>query len=151
MHQLQGYAIAILVEECLKQFENQSLTEHLAALQNIVRDWCQAVNVPMLVLIATKRDSSYWKPRTDSWEQIKQLVTQAHVDLDIAQSFFVSTDGKMIDSHATSDQEFAESCGLTFYNDRDIFGNPTRYEQSERFDSGYDDIVDDIDEIDAIA
>ena len=118
----EGHAIAIVSNESLDRFKSVDvLARHLLKKQTRVSQWCQAIGVPVLALVATAKDR-FRKPDVGTWHFMTQLAAESKVAIDLSSSFFVGDAAGRTGDHSDSDRAYAKACALRFYNETEFFG-----------------------------
>ena len=118
----EGHAIAIVSNESLDRFKSVDvLARHLLKKQTRVSQWCQAIGVPVLALVATAKDR-FRKPDVGTWHFVTQLAAESKVAIDLSSSFFVGDAAGRTGDHSDSDRAYAKACALRFYNETEFFG-----------------------------
>ncbi|QEI03520.1 HISP [Spodoptera cosmioides nucleopolyhedrovirus] len=82
-------------------------------MQKKIADICEALGLPMFVLMASKKDK-FRKPMTGTMEYL--VARYPHIDM--KQSFFCGDD---VNGTLANDSEFAKACGMKFYYDFEYF------------------------------
>jgi DNA 3'-phosphatase len=119
----EGHAIAIVSNESLARFKNMDvLARHLLKKQTRVSQWCHAIGVPMLALVATAKDH-YRKPDIGTWQFMTQLADKSKVEIDLSSCFFVGDAAGRAGDHSDSDKRYAQACALRFFNETEFFGS----------------------------